>query len=128
MKTEVMAVRTVGNVLWILFGGAFLALLWFLAAIICFISIIGIPIGLQCLKFASFVLYPFGRVAEYSGKMGHFLLNVLWILLFGWELALASVTVGLIWCVTIVGIPFGIQSIKFAQLAIMPFGTEIVPS
>ena len=123
-----MAVRTVGNVLWILFGGAFLALLWFIAAIICFISIIGIPIGLQCLKFASFVLYPFGRVAEYSGKMGHFLLNVLWILLFGWELALASVTVGLIWCVTIVGIPFGIQSIKFAQLAIMPFGTEIVPS
>lgn len=120
--------RTVGNVLWILFGGAFLALLWFLAAIICFISIIGIPIGLQCLKFASFVLYPFGRVAEYSGKLGHFLLNVFWILLFGWELALASVTVGLIWCVTIVGIPFGIQSIKFAQLAIMPFGTEIVPS
>ena len=118
--------RTLGNVLWILFGGAFLSLLWFLAAILCFVTIIGIPVGIQCLKFASFVLYPFGRVAEYSGKMGHFLLNVLWILLFGWELAIASLIVGVFWCVTIVGIPFGIQSIKFAQLAIMPFGAEIV--
>lgn len=121
-----MAVRTFGNVLWILFGGAILALLWFLAAIICFVTIIGIPIGIQCLKFASFVLYPFGRAAEYGGSVGHFLLNVLWILLFGWELAIASVIVGLIWCITIIGIPFGVQSIKFAQLAIMPFGTTIV--
>ena len=118
--------KTFGNVLWILFGGAFLSLLWFFVAILCFVTIIGIPIGIQCLKFASFVLCPFGRVVEYSEKMCHFLLNVLWILLFGWELAVASLTVGLIWCVTIVGIPFGIQSIKFAQLAIMPFGAEIV--
>lgn len=118
--------RTFGNVLWILLGGALLALLWFLAAIICFVTIIGIPIGIQCLKFASFVLYPFGRVAEYGRGAGHFLLNILWILLFGWELAIASVIVGLIWCITIIGIPFGVQSIKFAQLAIMPFGTTIV--
>lgn len=118
--------KTFGNIMWFLFGGALLALLWFLAAIICFITIVGIPIGIQCLKFSSFVLHPFGRTAVYSGQFGHFLLNVLWILLFGWELAVASLLVGLIWCVTILGIPFGIQSIKFAQLAIMPFGTEII--
>ena len=77
-------------------------------------------------KIAGFVLHPFGRTAIYSGKLGHFILNVLWILLLGWEIAMVSFCIGLIWCVTIVGIPFGIQSIKFAQLAIMPFGAEVV--
>lgn len=72
------------------------------------------------------VLYPFGRNIEYSGKMGHFFLNILWIMLCGWEIAIASFCIGLIWCATVVGIPFGVQSIKFAQLAIMPFGAEVV--
>ena len=118
--------KTFGNVLWIILGGGILSLLWFLVAVICFISIIGIPLGVQCLKFAGFVLYPFGREVEYGGNVGHFLLNILWILVFGWELAMASVIVGLIWCITIVGIPFGLQSFKFAKLAIMPFGTTVV--
>ena len=121
-----MTVKTFGNVLWIILGGGILSLLWFLVAVICFISIIGIPLGVQCLKFAGFVLYPFGREVEYGGNVGHFLLNILWILVFGWELAMASVIVGLIWCITIVGIPFGLQSFKFAKLAIMPFGTTVV--
>lgn len=96
------------------------------ASLLCFASIIGIPFGIQCLKFAGFVLYPFGRSIEYSSKMGHFFLNILWIMLCGWEIAIASFCIGLIWCATVVGIPFGVQSIKFAQLAIMPFGAEVV--
>jgi uncharacterized membrane protein YccF (DUF307 family) len=113
--------------MWCLFGGAILALFWFLAGILCFLSIIGIPIGLQCMKFASFVLYPFGRTIEYGEGLGNFLINLLWIALFGWEIAAASVAVGVFWCATIVGIPFGIQSFKFAQLAFMPFGARILP-
>lgn len=77
-------------------------------------------------EFAGFVLYPFGCCEVYSGKIGHFLFNILWIMLCGWEIVIASFCIGLIWCTTIVGIPFGIQSITFAQLAIMLFGAEVV--
>lgn len=118
--------KAFGNILWLLFGGGIIALLWFIAALLCFITLIGIPLGIQCLKFAGFVLCPFGRSVVYSCKIGHFLFNILWIMLCGWEIAVASFCIGLIWCITIVGIPFGIQSIKFAQLAIMPFGAEVV--
>lgn len=115
-----------GNILWCIFGGAFLAVLWFLAGILCCCTIIGIPVGIQCLKFGHFVLWPFGHDIRYSNQLGPFFLNVLWILLFGWSLASASLLIGLIWCITLVGIPFGLQSFKFARLAVMPFGAEIV--
>lgn len=120
--------KIIGNVLWIIFGGLILAILWTIASLICFISIIGIPVGVQCLKFASFVLYPFGRTIEWSEHLGHFLLNILWVAVCGWELAISSIFIGLIWCITIIGIPFGVQSFKFAQLAIMPFGAKIIPA
>lgn len=118
--------KTIGNILWILLGGWLLSLMWLLAGLICFISIIGIPLGVQCMKFAGFTLYPFGRQVIYSGHAGHVLLNILWIFLLGWEIAVLSVVIGLVWCITIVGIPFGVQCMKFAGLAIMPFGAEIV--
>lgn len=118
--------KTLGNILWIIFGGAILSILWFCVALICFATILGIPIGIQCVKFASFVLYPFGRCIEYSSRISRFLINILWIVLVGWELAFVSVIIGCVWCITIVGLPFGIQSFKFAQLAIMPFGAKVV--
>lgn len=118
--------KTFGNIMWFIFGGGIIALLWVVAALLCFITLIGISLGIQCLKFAGFVLYPFGRSIEYSGKISHFLVNILWIMLCDWEIAFVSFCIGLIWCVTILGIPFGIQSMKFAQLAIMPFGAEVV--
>ena len=117
--------RFLGNVLWFIFGGFLLALMWAMAGVLCCITIIGIPVGLQCFKFAEFVLHPFGRHIEYTSSVGKVLVNILWIFIFGWELAVASVAIGLCWCVTIVGIPFGIQFIKFAGLALMPFGAEI---
>ena len=75
--------KTIGNMFWFLLGGGIISLLWFVAALLCFVTIIGIPLGIQCLKFAGFVLYPFGRSIEYSSKMGHFLVNILWIMLCG---------------------------------------------
>lgn len=109
-----------------LFGGILLALLWLIAGILCCITVVGIPAGIQCMKFAGFVLFPFGRSIEYRSGAVSLILNLLWILLLGWELAVASLGIGIALCVTIVGIPFGIQFIKFAQLAIMPFGARIV--
>ena len=117
--------RVLGDILWIVFGGGILAILWGLAGLLCCCTIIGIPIGIQCFKFASLVIWPFGRNVIFANHTGSFLLNVLWILVFGCELAVISCVLGLIWCVTIVGIPFGIQCFKFAQLALMPFGAQI---
>ena len=118
--------KTLGNIFWFLLGGGIISLLWFIAALLFFVTIIGIALGIHCMIFAGFLLYPFRRSIEYSNKMGHFLINILWIMLCGWEIAIVSFCIGLIWCITIIGIPFGIQSIKFAQLAIMPFGAEVV--
>ena len=90
-----------------------------------FSTIIGIPFGIQCFKIASFVFTPFGRQVEGFGGPGSCLLNLLWILFFGWELALSSLAIGLVYCITIVGIPLGVQSFKLARLAIWPFGASI---
>ena len=117
--------KIIGNILWFLLEGLWLAMVWALAGIVMCITIVGIPLGVQCFKLAGFVLLPFGKQIQYGGGAGSFLLNLLWILLFGWELALASAVMGIFWCVTIVGIPFGLQSFKLAKLSFMPFGSTI---
>lgn len=117
---------TLGNLFWVLFGGWILAALWTVAGILLSITIIGIPAGMSCFKIAGFVLVPFGRKIVYSGKISSIILNVIWILVFGWELAVLSLVIGILWCITVVGIPFGIQFIKLAQVSIMPFGAQIV--
>lgn len=118
--------KTLGNILWFVFGGLVLSLLWGIAGAICCCTIIAIPVGVQCFKFASFVLWPFGRDVVFSNSVRSFLLNVIWIIIFGWELSVASCLIGLLWCITIVGIPFGTQFLKIAKIALMPFGTQIV--
>lgn len=117
--------RTFSNILWFIFGGLILSALWVVAGIICCCTIIAIPAGIQCFKFASFVFWPFGRDVIFSDSMGSFLLNIIWILVFGWELAISSCVFGLAWCITIVGIPFGLQFFKFAKIALLPFGSHI---
>lgn len=117
--------RVFGNILWVLFGGGILAVLWGIAGLLCCCTIIGIPTGIQCFKFTSLVIWPFGRNVIFANCTTSFLLNILWILVFGWELAVISCVLGLIWCITIVGIPFGTQCFKFARLALMPFGAQI---
>lgn len=118
--------KTIGNLLWFLFGGLIGGLAWTLAGCLLCITIIGIPLGKQCFKFASLAFFPFGKEIVYGGGGVSFLANLLWLLLFGWEMALGYVALGLAWCVTILGIPVGTQCFKMAKLALMPFGAQVV--
>ncbi len=118
--------QVLGNVVWLILGGLLQAIGWFLAGCICCITIIGIPVGKQCFKFAKMMLCPFGKVIDY-GRMGSgsIVLNVIWVLLCGIELAASSAVMGVACCATIIGIPFGLQHFKFAMLALTPFGAQI---
>ncbi len=116
----------IGNIIWLVFGGIIAAIVWSVAGLILCITVIGIPFGLQCFKIAAFVLWPFGKVIELGNfGAGGLIFNIIWIILFGWELAVAHVIVGAIFCITVIGIPFGMQHFKFAQLGLIPFGAKI---
>lgn len=115
-----------GNLLWFVFGGAISGLSWMLAGVLWCITIVGIPIGMQCFKFAGLSFFPFGKEVIYGGGAGSLLLNVLWMIFTGIPMAVESAVIGCILCVTIIGIPFGMQHFKIAKLALMPFGADIV--
>ena len=117
--------KTFGNILWILFGGFISWLMWIISGVIWCVTVIGIPIGLQCFKFASISLDPFGKRIVYGGGAGSFLLNVLWFLLSGIEMAAVNFVIGLLLCITVIGIPFGKQFFKIAKLALAPFGASV---
>ena len=117
--------RVFGNVLWILFGGFLSALGWVLAGCLWCVTVIGIPIGMQCFKLASISMNPFGKEVRYEGEAVSFLLNVVWFLVSGWLLALGNFLLGLLLCITIIGIPFGKQFFKIAKLALRPFGAVV---
>lgn len=114
-----------GNILWFICGGLLSGLSWGLAGCLWCISIVGIPVGLQCFKFASLSFFPFGKEVNYGGGAGSLLLNIIWLLISGIPLALEHAVMGIIMCVTIIGIPFGLQHFKIAQLALMPFGATV---
>lgn len=118
--------RILLNILWIIFGGLFSALGWLVTGLLWCITVVGIPVGLQCFKLASVSLNPFGKEVITKGGAGSLLLNILWIIFGGLELAIANAVFGLILCVTIVGIPFGLQFFKIAKVALVPFGAEVV--
>lgn len=115
-----------GNLLWFIFGGFIMGMSWLIAGIVWCITIVGIPIGLQCFKFASLSFFPFGKEVVYGGGAGSVLLNILWIIFSGLPLAIEAVVIGVIFSITIVGIPFGLQCFKIAKLALMPFGSSVV--
>ena len=113
--------RTIGNIIWILLGGIWLALGWLIFGLLLCITIIGIPLGTQCFKAAKLTLAPFGKVVNLNfGK--HPIANLIWVILCGWEMAIGYLVAGLVCCITIVGIPFGLQSFKMMKLAFFPFG------
>jgi uncharacterized membrane protein YccF (DUF307 family) len=114
-----------GNVIWFIFGGFIAAIMWLIAGLLCCLTIVGIPLGLQCFKFAGLSCFPFGKEIVYGGGGVSLIANILWILFCGWGLALVHGIFGLIYCVTIIGIPFGLQYFKLAKLALMPFGATI---
>ena len=117
--------RIIGNIIWIILGGLVSALSWLVVGALWCITIIGIPVGLQCFKLASISLNPFGKEIRYEGGAGSFILNVLWFLLGGFVLALENCVFGIILCITIIGIPFGKQFFKIAGLALRPFGANV---
>ena len=123
--------RTIGNILWFVLAGLWMAIGYVLAGVVQCITIIGIPFGLQSFKLAGYALWPFGRVVvqrmDRSSTVSC-LGNVIWLLLGGLWLALGHVVTGVLLCITIIGIPFGIASFKLAGLALVPFGKQIVPA
>ncbi len=122
---------TLGNVIWVIFGGLILSLGYILVGLLFCLTIIGIPFGVQLMKIGGFALLPFGRTTvpgvRSSGCL-YLVANIVWIILAGWELALCHVVLGLCFCVTIIGIPFGLQHFKLALVALAPFGQDIVPT
>ncbi len=114
-----------GNILWFIFGGFFSGLGWIIAGIIWCVTIVGIPVGMQCFKMSLLSFMPFGREVRYEGGAVSFIVNVLWFIISGLELAIANALLGLLLCATIVGIPFGLQYFKIAKLALAPFGAVV---
>lgn len=118
--------RLIGNILWFVFGGWLSGLAWILAGIFWCITLIGIPWGRQCFKFASMSFFPFGKEIVYGDGAVSFLANVIWLLISGFWMAAGNFLIGCLWCVTIIGIPFGRQFFKIAKLSLAPFGATIV--
>ena len=120
---------TLGNILWVIFGGLFICLYYALMGILFCITVIGIPFGIQLFKVAGMALWPFGRQVVPKPSDGgclNIIMNISWIIFGGIEIALAHIVLGLAFCITIIGIPFGIQHFKLSLLALVPFGKEIV--
>lgn len=121
--------KTIGNLIWLIFGGIFIAIEYFISSIILFVTIIGIPFGLQTLKLSGLVLWPFGKETRFKEKGTSCLstiMNLIWILIGGIWISLSHVIFGIIFGITIIGIPFAKQHFKLAGLALTPFGREIV--
>jgi uncharacterized membrane protein YccF (DUF307 family) len=107
-----------------------MAIAYVVAGLVCFILIITIPFGIGAFRIASYVLWPFGRTIEPRRNVGPLALigNVIWILLFGWWLAIGHLVTGIALCATIIGIPLGIASFKIIPITLVPLGTKIVPA
>ena len=114
-----------GNILWFLFGGCLSGISWCVMGVLWCITVVGIPVGVQCFKFASLSFFPFGKEVRYGGGAGSLLLNIIWLLVTGFPMALEHLGIGLLLCITVIGIPFGLQQFKLAKLALMPFGAEV---
>ena len=121
--------KLLGNIIWILFGGLFIALYYFMFGLLLCLTVVGIPFGLQLMKMAGFALWPFGHEVQAGPQDSGCLsvvMNIIWIIFGGVEIALTHLGLGVVFCITIVGIPFGLQHFKMALLALVPFGKNIV--
>jgi uncharacterized membrane protein YccF (DUF307 family) len=120
--------RTLGNILWFFLAGWELFLGYVIAGLVAFVLIITIPFGVASFRIAGYVVWPFGRtvVRKPSAGVGSAIGNVIWLVLFGWWLALIHVVTGLLLAITIIGIPFAIVHVKLAGLALRPYGKDVV--
>jgi uncharacterized membrane protein YccF (DUF307 family) len=120
--------RLLLNLIWFLLAGLWLAILYTLAALICFILIVTIPFGIASLRIAAFALWPFGKtvVRRPDAGIGAGIGNLLWLGLCGWWLALGHLISGVLMCLTIIGIPLGLANFKLIPVSLLPLGREIV--
>ncbi|ACY97503.1 YccF domain-containing protein [Thermomonospora curvata] len=120
--------RTILNVLWLVLSGIWLALGYAIAGIVCCLLIITIPFGIASFRIAGYALWPFGRRIERKPGAGvpSLIGNIIWVILVGWELALAHLVTGALLCLTIIGIPFGIANFKMIPISLVPLGHRIV--
>ena len=119
------------NILWIVLGGFLVTFFYFTGGIALCLTIVGIPWGIQCFKLGIFALFPFGSETQFRPQsdtqtMLNLILNVVWLVFGGIQAVLTHLVLGVLLCVTIIGIPFGLQHFKMVKLSIMPFGREIV--
>jgi uncharacterized membrane protein YccF (DUF307 family) len=121
--------KILGNLVWLIFGGIIIAVEYFVGSIVLMITIIGIPFGIQTLKMAALAIWPFGRDTRVHTRASgclYILMNVLWLISGGLWIALTHAFFGLLLCITIIGLPFGLQHFKLTAIALNPFGRDIV--
>ena len=121
--------RVILNVIWLVLCGLWMAILYAIAGLLCFVLIITIPFGIASFRIAGYVLWPFGRTIERRPGAGvaSVIGNVLWVILFGWELALGHLITGVLLCLTIIGIPLAVANFKIIPITLAPLGVRIVP-
>jgi uncharacterized membrane protein YccF (DUF307 family) len=122
--------RFILNIIWLVLEGFWMAIGYAIAGLICFLLIITIPFGIACFRIAGYVLWPFGNtvVRRPGAGIGAAIGNVIWLVLFGWWLALGHLIAGVLLCLTIIGIPLGLASFKLIPISLLPLGAQIVPS
>ncbi|GAA1983451.1 YccF domain-containing protein [Microbacterium pumilum] len=120
--------RTLLNIIWLIFAGFWLFVGYMLTGVVLCILILTIPWGIASFRIGLYSLWPFGRqvVAKPTAGVGSFLGNVVWVILAGWWLAIAHIVSGIALCITIIGIPLGIADFKLVPVSLMPLGKEIV--
>ena len=121
--------KILGNIIWLIFGGIIIAIEYFISSLLLMITVVGIPFGIQTLKLGMLALWPFGMETRQGARSSgclYILMNILWLLLGGIWIAASHCIFGLFFCITIIGIPFGMQHFKLAGLALTPFGRDII--
>jgi uncharacterized membrane protein YccF (DUF307 family) len=123
-------IRLILNVIWLVLCGFWMAIAWAAVGLVCFVLIITIPFGIASWRIASYVLWPFGRTIapRDSAGVGSIVGNVIWIVLFGWWLALGHLVTGVLLCLTVIGIPLGLANFKIIPVSLTPLGVQIVPA
>jgi uncharacterized membrane protein YccF (DUF307 family) len=122
--------RLILNLIWFVLAGFWLAIGYLLAAVVCFVLIVTIPFGLAALRIAGFAIWPFGRTIVHRPDAGapSAIGNVIWLILFGWWLALGHLITAVALCISIIGIPLGLANFKLIPVSLTPLGREIVPT
>jgi uncharacterized membrane protein YccF (DUF307 family) len=118
------------NVIWLVLEGLWMAIAYVIVGIVCFILIITIPFGIASWRIAGYVLWPFGRTIERRPGAGlaSVVGNVVWVILFGWWLAIGHLIAGVLLCLTVIGIPLGLASFKIIPITLVPLGVRVIPS